>query len=363
MIILLPLGFTAFKDFASRSSALEYWYWKPFWFDLSVGMICAVAWVLIIVAIAPTRRITAAGLSLLPGAWLAWFIIGDSTFMVHLEGLNFFRTRSPTYLTWWAGLAALVVIWRIARRRGGTTAASHDVGKGMRKAILAVAIFQFLVIVLPAMFILWRFVTYTRINDLITAGPEEKAIRCVEEAHRNLLYNLDWTLPQTLGKIPLGYKIYATLVGCTSCAGHWRTPLLVAAGHGRVNVLKKILDLRGSVDYYGDSGTSALSAGLKHPAVLKLLLCRGADPKVKSKAFGESIIHLAVLQKVDEDTMLSLISSGVDINATDSRGWTARDVATVWNTNAIPFLVSHGAICGSNHSVALPVNNAGKTKQ
>ena len=44
-------------------------------------------------------------------------------------------------------------------------------------------------------------------------------------------------------------------------------------------------------------------------------------------------------------------------------GWTARDVATVWNTNAIPFLVSHGAICGSNHSVALPVNNAGKTKQ
>jgi hypothetical protein len=360
MLIVLPFGCAWFKDFASRSCALEYWYWEPFWFDVSVAMACAMAWVLITFVIAPTNRPLTASLSLLPGTWLAWFIIGESTFRIEGIGMgSFFPTRVPTYLAWWMALATLATLWLLTKYRAKQPSSSKPASRVLGFRTLAIAIALFVSIVVPTTFIFWQFTVYCGTQRMIEDGNEEKAIKRVIRLHRSPLYDLDWTLPRAIARVPFAHSVYSTLVGCPTCKGHWHTPFLLAARHGKLQLLDKIIDLRGSVECGNDKGAAVLHQALisKNASVVGLLLSKGADVNAQMQFPMGSVIHCAVIMDSPPAVIEVLLGAGSEINGTDARGWTPLDWARVWNTNAIPFLTALGAQGGTNHTQKLPTLN------
>lgn len=360
MLIVLPFGCAWFKDFASRSCALEYWYWEPFWFDVSVAMACAMAWILIAFIIAPASRLLTASLSLLPGAWLAWFIIGESTFRVDGIGVgSSCPTRVPTYLAWWIALATLAALWLVTKRRTRQPSSSKPASRVLGLSALAIAIALFVSIVLPATFIFGQFAVYCGTQRMIEDGNDEKTIKRVVRLHHSPLYDLDWTLPRAIARVPFALSVYSTLVGCPTCKGHWHTPFLLAARHGRLQLLGKIIDLRGSVECGNDKGAAVLHEALisKNASVVRLLLSEGADVNARIQLPMGSAIHRAVLMDSPPAVIEVMLGAGSEINGTDARGWTPLDWARVWNTNAIPFLTTLGAQGGTNHTQELPIRN------
>jgi hypothetical protein len=360
VLIVIPLACAWFREFASGSCALEYWYWEPFWFDVSVSMACAMAWVLVVVGIAPSHRLPIAAASIFPGAWLAWFIIGESTFRVESVGIgSFYSTRVPTYLAWWMALATLAALWFVSRRREKQLVTRSPLSRVVGFGTLALAIALFTSVVLPATLIFCQFTVYCGTQRMIEKGDEDVTIRRVIRLHRMPLYDLDWTLPRAIARVPLAYKAYCTLVCCPTCKGHWHTPLLLAARHGRVNLLDKIIELRGTVEYGDDKGATVLHQALisKNPDVVQHLLSKGADVKAEMQFPAGSTLHRAVIMDSPSAVIECLREAGGDINATDQRGWTPLDWARVWNTNAVSFLLSIGARGGTNHTAELPVRN------
>ena len=117
MLISIPLGCAWFQEFAGHSSIFGHWYWKPFWFDVSVSTACAIAWVLIVFGMAPCYRLLVAAVSVLPGAWLAWFIMGESSFRGEGIDIVYHPTRMPTYFAWGMALTTLAALWCISKRR------------------------------------------------------------------------------------------------------------------------------------------------------------------------------------------------------------------------------------------------------
>jgi hypothetical protein len=360
VVIVIPFACAWFKEFASNSCALEYWYWEPFWFDVSVSMACAMAWVLVVVGIAPSRRLLIAAASIFPGAWLAWFIIGESTLRVEGVGIgSFYATRVPTYLAWWMALATVAALWLLSKHRKQRTVTCIPGSRVVGFGTLALATVLFSVVVLPATLVFWQFTVYYGTQRMIEKGDEGETVRRVIRLHRIPLYDLDWTLPRAIARVPFAYKAYCTLVCCPTCKGHWLTPFLLAARHGKVNLLDKIVELRGSVEYGGDKGATVLNQALisKNPDVVRHLLSEGADVRAEMQLPAGSALHRAVLMDSPPAVIEVLREAGGDLNAIDLRGWTPLDWARVWNTNAVPFLLSIGARGGTNHTAELPVRN------
>jgi hypothetical protein len=318
------------------------------------------AWVLVVVGIAPSRRLLIAAASIFPGAWLAWFIIGESTLRVEGVGIgSFYATRVPTYLAWWMALATVAALWLLSKHRKQRTVTCIPGSRVVGFGTLALATVLFSVVVLPATLVFWQFTVYYGTQRMIEKGDEGETVRRVIRLHRIPLYDLDWTLPRAIARVPFAYKAYCTLVCCPTCKGHWLTPFLLAARHGKVNLLDKIVELRGSVEYGGDKGATVLNQALisKNPDVVRHLLSEGADVRAEMQLPAGSALHRAVLMDSPPAVIEVLREAGGDLNAIDLRGWTPLDWARVWNTNAVPFLLSIGARGGTNHTAELPVRN------
>jgi ankyrin repeat protein len=115
------------------------------------------------------------------------------------------------------------------------------------------------------------------------------------------------------------------------------TPIyfVLMAKHNEIELLTLLLDngadWRVSPEFEGLTPLH-MAVGQRDPVALRLLLARGADPKVKDKT-GETHLHRAA--RVGYDDMVKLlIEVGAEVNATDSRGMTPLDWAVAGGEKA-----------------------------
>ena len=106
--------------------------------------------------------------------------------------------------------------------------------------------------------------------------------------------------------------IYTAVVGTVSQGGS--TPLLFAARQGDVDCAGLLLDAGADVDDVLPDGTSALTvaAHSNHPALVRLLLDRGANPNVIGS--GYTALHAAVLRG-NPDSVRALLARGALVNS------------------------------------------------
>lgn len=110
------------------------------------------------------------------------------------------------------------------------------------------------------------------------------------------------------------------------------TVLIQAAKDGDLEMAGLLLDRGAHVNAHGRTGRTPLEMADGHPAMLRLLLARGADPNqadfegwvpLMSAAHDRSASNLQVLRL--------LLAHGANPNAADKAGWTALTVACLFH--------------------------------
>lgn len=122
------------------------------------------------------------------------------------------------------------------------------------------------------------------------------------------------------------------------------TPLYKAAGEGRTEIVKYLIEKGADVNFRGKEwGHTPLSeaAGRGFDDVIEVLLKAGADPKIKDRNGYTAFAVAALGGQVDAAEALLKVS---DVNAADNYGNTLLMAATTTGqTEAIRWLVSKGA--------------------
>ena len=128
-------------------------------------------------------------------------------------------------------------------------------------------------------------------------------------------------------------------LGESASSLHW------AAGSGRVNVVKELIDKGGDIEVKGgkDGCTPLHFASWNgHLNVVKFLVENKADIEVKNK-WGQTSLYLASFNGL-LNVIKFLVENKADINTKDNNGWTTLHYASRWgNLNVAKFLVESKA--------------------
>jgi ankyrin repeat protein len=123
-----------------------------------------------------------------------------------------------------------------------------------------------------------------------------------------------------------------------SLNGSRSTPLRVAARQGNAEICKILLEYKADPnDWKNRDGLPIIADALKHPAIVKLLIEAGADTKTRISfgstrtgvwiiGFKATALHYAAQAGAFESAKL-LLDTGIDVDAKDTYGHTALDVA------------------------------------
>jgi ankyrin-2 len=132
-------------------------------------------------------------------------------------------------------------------------------------------------------------------------------------------------------------------------------PLRLAAREGRTEICKMLLDDKADPDDIEEGcGYPVLQAGIKHPAVVKLLIKAGATADVRVTWRGirtgiwiigddATLLHFAAQEGVVESARL-LLNKGVKVDAVDNKGQTPLHVAAMLGrADMVRLLLAWGA--------------------
>ncbi len=350
VVVLLPCALALVKH-QWLQSVHCFWHNADFWVPCTGSLLCGCLWVWTAHTVAPVRKLTVAAVSLLPGAWLAWVLVGEVPLRLG-DGFTgpWFTTRTPVYLAWWAGLGTLALLaWR-SRRKPVALRAPVTPGRARAVAGLACSILLCGGVTVPAGAQMYRWTLYRTALHAVVERDDSAALRTLERCARWPGFDPEWTPGRVLRFIPHGYALDDALFGCPSCRGIHSPLLEAAARHGCARTVAALLARRGGVAYGGDRGASLLLAAVQagSPAVLDLLLEHGADASA-TNTLGSlmhmgGFMHLAAMtQDVPAAVLERLLRAGAPINRVSRSGLTPLDCAHIWNPGAIPYLRAHGA--------------------
>lgn len=204
---------------------------------------------------------------------------------------------------------------------------------------------------------IWRYSSYRKVRLTMERGDEAEAIRLITKLHDNPLFDLDWTIQNSVKKVPHGFAFYEKVFGCPSCRGDFYTLLYHSAYNGHAELTRTMIQFGAPLERWNDSGERVLRAAInsKNTNVIELVINSGADVNAMGDSFDTySAIHLAVMPWQSMEIVNLLLDHGADINAKNNGGWTPLDVACIWNTNAIPDLIELGAVLGTDRKRPLP---------
>lgn len=343
LVTLIPCSLAFIKNESLHSSEL-FWNNADFWVPCIGGLLCGVLWMAIVVGVAPTHKLMVGAASFVPGAWLAWLLIGETRFRVgeYMSAFGF-DTRTPVFLTWWAGVLGLAAMW-FRGKRASANVRPPSFRRG-RAAVLAlvVSVALFCGLVLPSGYLFAKWTLYHWALRSISADSQSVTLKRIQRLARVPGFDLDWTPGRILSHIPYGFTLDLKTFGCPSCRGIHMTLLQAAARHGHEEVVAWMVRRRGTIEYWHDRGWALLDAGIgsKNVAVVNFLLDKGADATA-TNVFG-SVMHRAVIVAAPPAVMTHLLEAGAPINCVMSTGLTPLDCAHIWHPTVIPFLRSHGA--------------------
>ena len=108
------------------------------------------------------------------------------------------------------------------------------------------------------------------------------------------------------------------------------TPLYKAAGEGRTEIVRYLIEKGADVNFRGKEwGHTPLSeaAGRGFDDVVEVLLKAGADPKIKDRNGYTPLLVAAATSGGDAEKVQALVDAGASLDAKDNRGFNALDLA------------------------------------
>lgn len=115
------------------------------------------------------------------------------------------------------------------------------------------------------------------------------------------------------------------------------TPLMVAAGEGKLRVVEKLLRDGAQVNAADSDGITALhyAATGRDLKVVQALLRAGADINARTKANGTPLMSSLGSPYSSKEIALALINAGADVNIVDTDGETALWIATTDSSDEV----------------------------
>jgi hypothetical protein len=343
LLVVVPCTLSLIKQRYLQTSSF-FWVNASFWTPTAGGLICGFLWMVIVAGLAPDRKIAAAAITFPPGAWLAWQLIGETRFHIADHAGYDWLTRVPVFVSWWAGLLGLAVMWFIVKRRPSPGRSKLPPRRVRDYAALGLSVVLLCGLVLPAVVMMAQWALYHAAVHAFKVGPDAKALRCVQRLDAVTGFDLEWTPSRILKRIPSGFNLDDKLFGCPSCR-QVGTPLIeFAARSGRVETVRWMVGRRGGVEMWNDRGRSLLDAGVfsGNPDLVDLLIERGADVTAGDRMAG-GVLNYAVLAKAPVAILERLLKAGAAVNGGSGVRMTPLDCAHIWEPYAIPLLKAHGA--------------------
>lgn len=99
VVSVIPCALAFIKNEWLHSSSF-FWHNADFWIPCAGGIICGFLWMVVVAVVAPIYPVRACVASFVPGAWLAWTLMGETHFIVgnFIRGSGF-DTRAPASIT------------------------------------------------------------------------------------------------------------------------------------------------------------------------------------------------------------------------------------------------------------------------